>query len=269
MVAKYQVQKKYEPTTTVSAIPTPSTWGIGGREQYRRNTGGLFGGDAGKVGKEILSILTATMGGGTRRHGDDILSRTILSQVGTKTATKTATVIPVEARGGPQVLPQMARVLGFPAEKETTPQTRRLPPTPKKPPKLPWEDLIKNLPKEFIEKDRRYIQDPNMAIDLGNILSNVQKAADIYSGIKQASYVPTYSTSGLGSALTPDWIEKLLAGTQPTAEEAALAALLGKKKKRRRRRRLATVSDIRDLAALKSILGGGQDLKTWIATHPS
>lgn len=40
-----------------------------------------------------------------------------------------------------------------------------------------------------------------------------------------------------------------------------------KKKKRRRRKRLATVSDIRDLAALKSILGNGDAFKTWIATH--
>lgn len=40
------------------------------------------------------------------------------------------------------------------------------------------------------------------------------------------------------------------------------------KKQRRRRRRLATTSDIKDLAALKSVLSPA-DLKTWIATHPS
>ena len=39
-------------------------------------------------------------------------------------------------------------------------------------------------------------------------------------------------------------------------------------KARRRRRRLATTSDIKDLAALKSVLSPA-DLKTWIATHPS
>ena len=38
-------------------------------------------------------------------------------------------------------------------------------------------------------------------------------------------------------------------------------------KTRRRRKRLATVSDIADLAALKSILGNGDAFKTWIATH--
>jgi hypothetical protein len=38
-------------------------------------------------------------------------------------------------------------------------------------------------------------------------------------------------------------------------------------KRRSRRRRLATLSDIKDLAALKSVLGGGEAFKTWIATH--
>lgn len=40
-----------------------------------------------------------------------------------------------------------------------------------------------------------------------------------------------------------------------------------KKRCRRRRRRLATTSDIKDLAALKAVLGGGDAFKTWIATH--
>ncbi len=39
------------------------------------------------------------------------------------------------------------------------------------------------------------------------------------------------------------------------------------RKPRRRRRRLATVSDIKDLAALKAVLGAGEAFKTWIATH--
>ena len=37
---------------------------------------------------------------------------------------------------------------------------------------------------------------------------------------------------------------------------------------RKRRKRLATTSDIKDFAALKSVLSPA-DLKTWIATHPS
>ncbi len=56
----------------------------------------------------------------------------------------------------------------------------------------------------------------------------------------------------------------------PVAAGAAgalgVADLFGKKK-RRRRRRLASVSDIKDLAALKAVLGNGEAFKTWIATH--
>lgn len=37
--------------------------------------------------------------------------------------------------------------------------------------------------------------------------------------------------------------------------------------KKRRRKRLATQSDLKDLAALKGILGNGEAFKTWIATH--
>ena len=39
------------------------------------------------------------------------------------------------------------------------------------------------------------------------------------------------------------------------------------KGKRRRRKRLATMSDIKDLAALKSVLGSGKAFDTWIATR--
>lgn len=39
------------------------------------------------------------------------------------------------------------------------------------------------------------------------------------------------------------------------------------KRGRRRRKKLATVGDIRDLGALKSILGNGKAFSTWIATH--
>jgi len=38
-------------------------------------------------------------------------------------------------------------------------------------------------------------------------------------------------------------------------------------KSRKRRRRLASMSDIKDLAALKQVLGGGKAFDTWIATR--
>lgn len=39
------------------------------------------------------------------------------------------------------------------------------------------------------------------------------------------------------------------------------------RKRRRRHRNLATRGDIRDLSALKGVLGSGKLLETWIATH--
>jgi len=38
-------------------------------------------------------------------------------------------------------------------------------------------------------------------------------------------------------------------------------------KSRKRKRRLASLSDIKDIAALKQVLGGGKALDTWIATR--
>lgn len=38
-------------------------------------------------------------------------------------------------------------------------------------------------------------------------------------------------------------------------------------KSRKRRRRIATVSDIKDLASLKTVLGGGKAFESWIATR--
>lgn len=40
-----------------------------------------------------------------------------------------------------------------------------------------------------------------------------------------------------------------------------------RQKSRKRRRRLASMSDIKDLAALKQVLGGGKAFDTWIATR--
>lgn len=48
---------------------------------------------------------------------------------------------------------------------------------------------------------------------------------------------------------------------------AAIATTCAKTKSRRRRRRLATHSDIKDLAALKAVLGAGKAFDTWIATR--
>ena len=50
-------------------------------------------------------------------------------------------------------------------------------------------------------------------------------------------------------------------------EIAEIATVASKVKCRRKRRRLATHSDIKDLAALKAVLGTGKAFDTWIATR--
>jgi hypothetical protein len=52
-----------------------------------------------------------------------------------------------------------------------------------------------------------------------------------------------------------------------TEEIAGLAKELSKVKCKRRRRRLASLSDIKDLAALSAVLGKGKLLETWVATR--
>lgn len=62
------------------------------------------------------------------------------------------------------------------------------------------------------------------------------------------------AVAGLGIGLSVD-------------EIAAVAGVASKVKCRRKRRRLATHSDIKDLAALKAVLGTGKAFDTWIATR--
>jgi len=57
-------------------------------------------------------------------------------------------------------------------------------------------------------------------------------------------------------------------GLTEITEEVMIAAQAASKVKcRRKRRRLATHSDIKDLAALKAVLGTGKAFDTWIATR--
>lgn len=87
----------------------------------------------------------------------------------------------------------------------------------------------------------------------------------------------TIVTKGIDAALQYQQIKRGQAAAQPvffgsddTISDSVVEAIMGKPQtRRRRRRRLATLSDIRDLAALKSVLGNGEAFKTWIATHPS
>lgn len=114
-----------------------------------------------------------------------------------------------------------------------------------------------------------------VALDLGSLIQTGlegfidYKKAKLTRGQKNALRDASQYLGTTTQVLDPGGIGLLdfLASDEETADVAE--ALLGKeKKKRRRRRRLATVSDIRDLAALQQVLGKGEAFKTWIATHP-
>lgn len=108
---------------------------------------------------------------------------------------------------------------------------------------------------------------PTMALDLGNLI------ADLGGQFIKAKFTPPPFSGPIQtqSALQPlDNIFDLVGDAFATGDVVQIDPRTGvaskKCKPRRRRKRLATVSDIRDLASLKSILSPA-DLKTWIATH--
>ena len=145
-------------------------------------------------------------------------------------------------------------------------------------------------------------QKEDKAMDLGAIMGGLTQAVDIYGRIKNiqrggttgsGAIQPQYVSSGypvMGSdtfGVEPAYFGAFPAviggglslgskigsaiaglGLGLAADEiGAIAGICSKVKSRRRRRRLATHSDIKDLAALKAILGSGKAFDTWIATR--
>jgi len=144
-------------------------------------------------------------------------------------------------------------------------------------------------------------QDTEEAMDLGAIMGGLGQAVDIYGqiqdirrgpvGIRQptvvqpqfvSSAMPTVGMGAMQPAFSPLALAApavgSLGGKIGTAiaglglglaadEIAVIAGAASKVKCRRRRRRLATHSDIKDLAALKAVLGSGKAFDTWIATR--
>lgn len=133
-----------------------------------------------------------------------------------------------------------------------------------------------------------------MSLDLGNLLGTLGSSyiQARYGGPRTPQVMaPTIRAQGpqAGVAAQPVFLETLpeMAGDvydyfftdeqkqslsqMPNAGKVQIDPRTGRVsvcKTRRRRKRLATTSDIKDLAALKSVLSPA-DLKTWIATHPS
>lgn len=117
-----------------------------------------------------------------------------------------------------------------------------------------------------------------MAFDLGSMLAGVTQSVVDYQ-------TQRFTTAPVNdSPFIPNFIENVFEPTQQISIGGSTMScgtghpkrVLGyldsngnfcKKKSRRRRARLATKSDIKDLASLKGILGGGKAFETWIATH--
>lgn len=75
--------------------------------------------------------------------------------------------------------------------------------------------------------------------------------------------VPATTGAATVAAPCPGKAYQIITTVNPDGSTSSVT----KAKTRRRKRRLATMSDIKDLAALKSILGGGKAFDTWIATR--
>ena len=144
-------------------------------------------------------------------------------------------------------------------------------------------------------------QKEDKAMDLGAIMGGLTQAVDIYGRVKNIQRgVSQQSSVGYGGSISPTFVGNedrfgvVPAGPFQLAplmgsmgsigskigsaiaglglglavdEIAVIANVCSKVKSRRRRRRLATHSDIKDLAALKAILGSGKAFDTWIATR--
>ena len=122
-----------------------------------------------------------------------------------------------------------------------------------------------------------------MSLDLGNLLGTLGSSyiQARYGGPRQPQVMaPTIRAQGPQAGVAAQPVDTLFEmgqegydyffGNGQAPKNVTIDPVTGKlcKKQRRRRKRLATTSDIKDLAALKSVLSPA-DLKTWIATHPS
>lgn len=116
------------------------------------------------------------------------------------------------------------------------------------------------------------VKAPTMGLDLGNILTTL---GGQYIDARYNTPVPSVIPVSGVSPFIPDALEPLLYGPEqilgaqcvPPAPKGYHYNRKGcLTKNRRRRKRLATASDIKDLNALRTVLGP-TGVKTWIATH--
>jgi hypothetical protein len=117
------------------------------------------------------------------------------------------------------------------------------------------------------------------AIQRGSQLSGVGRTGTMGSltpvsfnqdALMQNAYFPAIGPMVAGAGSVGSKIGAAIAGLGlglAADEIAIISGAASRVKCRRRRRRLATHSDIKDLAALKAILGSGKAFDTWIATR--
>lgn len=132
------------------------------------------------------------------------------------------------------------------------------------------------------------------AMDLGNVLGTVADLGSSYINARwggspvaaqPAAVNPGFNHTFVDSAIIPNFLEDPLRSyldAPPTAgpvspdqstkgwvwnPNADCGRGKWQKRSRRRRKRLASQSDLKDLAALKGILGNGKAFEVWIATH--
>ena len=183
------------------------------------------------------------------------------------------------------VVPRPARITTGPVlstikpsdRQQTTPNQTFLPtqPTTKRP-TMDLGNIIKELGGQYIRT--RYGQPRAPYPDVRPYMTTVSGPADAFGGDlsvpqvgMQRPALSPFVAAIPGAASTAGKIALSIAaamGLTEITEEVMIAAQAASKVKcRRKRRRLATHSDIKDLAALKAVLGTGKAFDTWIATR--
>lgn len=122
----------------------------------------------------------------------------------------------------------------------------------------------------------------SVSLDLGNLIGNLGEAyinarwggQNVPQGTQNAlNHMMNWTSKAENASLLGD-IGLPLVDVVPEPPTGGGAGMVydpvkGKwiRRRRRRRKRLATQSDIKELAALKGVLGQGEAFKTWIATR--
>ena len=167
----------------------------------------------------------------------------------------------IKPSGGQQTTPNQTFLSTQSTTKETT---------------MDLGNILKDLATTYITTrygQRPYMQAQNAGFNQrGYILASDVYGTDLPSvGMGQRVGLPAVVGALPGMASTAGKIALNIAaalGVSEITEEILIAANAASKTKcRRKRRRLATHSDIKDLAALKAVLGTGKAFDTWIATR--